>query len=51
VVGLERNFKKQDWIAKFDSPLHLCKVVPAELLLLMAKYDLPFNKSLKSDHN
>jgi len=28
-----------------------CKIVPAELLPLMAKYTLPFSKSVKSDRN
>jgi len=28
-----------------------CKIVPAEFLHLMAKYTLPFNKPVKSDHN
>jgi len=28
-----------------------CKIVPAELLQLMAKYTLPFSKPVKSDHN
>jgi len=27
------------------------KIVPAELLPLMAKYTLPFNKSVKSHYN
>ena len=27
------------------------KIVPAELLQLMAKYTLPFSKPVKSDHN
>jgi len=28
-----------------------CKIVPAELLPLIAKYTLPFSKCVKSDHN
>ena len=28
-----------------------CKIVPAEILHLMAKYTLPFSKPVKSDHN
>jgi len=27
-----------------------CKIDPAEFLLLMAKYALPFSKPVKSDH-
>jgi len=27
------------------------KIVPAVLLLLLAKYTLPFNESVKSDYN
>jgi len=37
----------QRWIAYSSN----CKIVSPQLLPLMAKYTLPFSKSVKSDHN